>query len=271
MRGTNSYHRFPFPKIRRSSIDAGKLSQHKHVVHGLLEIDVSSVMSFVHTFKKEHGEKLSITAILVHALAQAIERHPEMHAYLDWRNRIVIFDQVNIIAMTEVDYQGTKVPVRFLFKDVNQSTLLEIHSKLRQVQASPADQGILKQFKWFYRLPGFARRLISRMVMKFPTYFRHYSSAVMVTPIGMFGNQPGWGIPSSTFTTTITVGSIFKKPWVVDHRILPRDILHLTVSINHDIVDGAPATRFIRDLVEILQSLHSSQLESVMGTSVSQH
>jgi pyruvate/2-oxoglutarate dehydrogenase complex dihydrolipoamide acyltransferase (E2) component len=40
----------------------------------------------------------------------------------------------------------------------------------------------------------------------------------------------------------------------VEGRIEPREILNLTVAFDHDIVDGAPATRFTRRLVELIES-----------------
>jgi len=50
------------------------------------------------------------------------------------------------------------------------------------------------------------------------------------------------------------VGGIAWKPAVVERRIEPRVILNLTVLFDHDIVDGAPATRFTRRLVELMES-----------------
>jgi pyruvate/2-oxoglutarate dehydrogenase complex dihydrolipoamide acyltransferase (E2) component len=50
------------------------------------------------------------------------------------------------------------------------------------------------------------------------------------------------------------VGGIAWKPAVVEGRVEPREILNLTVTFDHDIVDGAPATRFTRRLVELIES-----------------
>jgi pyruvate/2-oxoglutarate dehydrogenase complex dihydrolipoamide acyltransferase (E2) component len=52
------------------------------------------------------------------------------------------------------------------------------------------------------------------------------------------------------------VGSISWKPAVVDGSIEPREILILTVTFDHDIVDGGPATRFVRRLVELIESAY---------------
>ena len=52
----------------------------------------------------------------------------------------------------------------------------------------------------------------------------------------------------------LIVGSIARKPAVVNGRIEPREILNLTIAFDHDIVDGAPAARFGRRLVELIES-----------------
>jgi pyruvate/2-oxoglutarate dehydrogenase complex dihydrolipoamide acyltransferase (E2) component len=41
---------------------------------------------------------------------------------------------------------------------------------------------------------------------------------------------------------------------MVDGRVEQREILNLTVTFDHDIVDGGPATRFTRRLVELIES-----------------
>jgi pyruvate/2-oxoglutarate dehydrogenase complex dihydrolipoamide acyltransferase (E2) component len=52
------------------------------------------------------------------------------------------------------------------------------------------------------------------------------------------------------------VGSMAWKPAVVEGRIEPREILNLSVLFDHDVVDGAPATRFVRRLMELIESGH---------------
>jgi pyruvate/2-oxoglutarate dehydrogenase complex dihydrolipoamide acyltransferase (E2) component len=69
----------------------------------------------------------------------------------------------------------------------------------------------------------------------------------------MFGRGGGWAITMPNFTLTVALGGIAEKPGVVEGEIKIREYLDITVSIDHDIVDGAPAARFVyqfRDLVE---------------------
>jgi pyruvate/2-oxoglutarate dehydrogenase complex dihydrolipoamide acyltransferase (E2) component len=62
----------------------------------------------------------------------------------------------------------------------------------------------------------------------------------------------------------VTVGGIGEKPGVVDGHIAIREYLSLTISFDHDMIDGAPAARFtqrLKDLVESGYGLFDSTLE----------
>ena len=65
--------------------------------------------------------------------------------------------------------------------------------------------------------------------------------------------------------TTIIVGGIGEKAGVVDGHIATREYLSMTISFDHDIIDGAPAARFTQRLKELIESgsgLFDSTVES---------
>ncbi|NIN67772.1 MAG: dehydrogenase, partial [Anaerolineae bacterium] len=72
---------------------------------------------------------------------------------------------------------------------------------------------------WFPKLPWILRRTFYWVVMRVPQTFRRYSSSVLVTAVGMFGEGGGWGLPVANFTLTVTLGGITSKPRVVEDRI----------------------------------------------------
>jgi pyruvate/2-oxoglutarate dehydrogenase complex dihydrolipoamide acyltransferase (E2) component len=72
----------------------------------------------------------------------------------------------------------------------------------------------------------------------------------------MEGAGAGWGIAPAGQSLLLIVGGIARKPAVVQDRIEPRDLLNLTVAFDHDVVDGAPATRFVGRLVDLIESGH---------------
>ncbi len=89
--------------------------------------------------------------------------------------------------------------------------------------------------------------------------------AKYITAVGMFGKGAGWGIPPALPTLMMTVGGIGEKPGVVDGHIAIRKYLSLTISFDHEIIDGAPAARFTERLKELIESgygLFDSRIES---------
>jgi pyruvate/2-oxoglutarate dehydrogenase complex dihydrolipoamide acyltransferase (E2) component len=87
-----------------------------------------------------------------------------------------------------------------------------------------------------------------------PRVWKKYRGTVGLTTVGMFGNGAGWGIPLASHSLWITVGGIGEKPCVVDGQIAMQDYLSLTISIDHDMIDGAPAARLTQRLKELIES-----------------
>ena len=77
-----------------------------------------------------------------------------------------------------------------------------------------------------------------------------------MSSIGMFGPGGGWGIPIAPPTLMIPVGGIATKPRYIDGSLQPRKMLDLTISVDHDLVDGAPAARFARRLADLVEGAY---------------
>ena len=77
---------------------------------------------------------------------------------------------------------------------------------------------------------------------------------VGLSAVGMFGHHSGWALAPNGHTLDLLVGGIACKPAFVEGRIEPRDILKLTIAFDHDVVDGAPAARFVERLIELVES-----------------
>jgi pyruvate/2-oxoglutarate dehydrogenase complex dihydrolipoamide acyltransferase (E2) component len=242
------------PKMRRFALDAGHLGRRRHIVHGLIEVDITETRNFIRAHKAETGESLSLTAFVICCLGKAIKQHPHMHAYRNWRNQLVIFEDVNINAMAEIEKDGKKIPIPHIFKAVNRKTYLDIHNEIRSTKKNPEQTTETNFMNWFLALPAFLRRIFYWVVMRVPQVFRQYSSSVMVTAVGMFGQGGGWAITMPNFTLTVTVGGIAKKPGVINDQIEIREYLDLTISIDHDVVDGAPMVRFVNDFRKLIEA-----------------
>lgn len=243
----------PIPRQRRFSLDAGRLGRGRHIVHGLAEVDVTHARQQMRRHQAETGEKLSFTAFIITCLGQALDRHKELHAYRDWRGRLVIFENVNITTMIEANVEGRRVPMPYVLRAVNKRTFREVHDEIRAVQASPRSSQEAGFMRWFLILPWVLRRLFYWAVMRVPQSFRRYSAPVLVTAVGMFSRGASWGITRPSNTLTVTLGGIAEKPGVVDGQIAVREFLHLTVSVDHDVVDGAPIARFGNEFMHLIE------------------
>ena len=69
----------------------------------------------------------------------------------------------------------------------------------------------------------------------------------------MFGSGTGWAIPATNHTLQVTLGGIVKRPMMINDRLENREHLCVTISIDHDIVDGAPAARFMQHLKGLVE------------------
>ncbi len=254
------------PRTRRSAVDAGRFGRHKNIFHALVQADVTEARRALSACSAQAGKKLSFTAYVIHSLGRAVHANPHLHAYLNWRRRLVIFQHVNIATMIEVDWEGYPVPMPHVLKRVDERDYLAISDELRSVQTNPSTSPGWRYLKWFVSLPGFLRRSFAWIVMRVPRSFRAYSSPVLVTAVGMFGKGGGWGIPKPSQTLTVTLGGIAERPGVVEGEIEIREYLDITISIDHDIVDGAPAARFIEKFRRTLEQ--AAALRDLGHTSV---
>jgi pyruvate/2-oxoglutarate dehydrogenase complex dihydrolipoamide acyltransferase (E2) component len=91
-----------------------------------------------------------------------------------------------------------------------------------------------------------------RFLLGNPEWFKRFGGTVGISSVGMFGPAGGWGIPIAPPTLMITVGGIATKPRYVDGELQARELLDLTISVDHEVVDGAPAARFARRLAELV-------------------
>ena len=84
---------------------------------------------------------------------------------------------------------------------------------------------------------------------------RQRVGTVAVTAVGMFAGGGGFGItPMTMMSLEVVVGGLARRPRVIGDHIEIRDVLDLTLAIDHNVIDGAPATRFTADLRKLIES-----------------
>jgi pyruvate/2-oxoglutarate dehydrogenase complex dihydrolipoamide acyltransferase (E2) component len=244
----------PFPRERRDIVDALEVGVRRHMVHALLELDVTRARRLIREREAGTGERLSFTAFVVASLARAIDGDRRLHAYRDWLDRLVLFDEVDVVTLIESERDGVAVP--HVVRAANRRTVEDIHEEIRRVQVEPRASaqrsGVLARLSRF--TPGVLRRLLFRLLRRSPHWMKRTAGTTLVTSVGMFGAGAGWAVGIAPLhTLCLTVGGIASRPALADGRVEAREVLSLTASVDHDIVDGAPAARFARRLRELVE------------------
>jgi hypothetical protein len=263
------YQLVPFPTIRRAGVDLRRMGEHKHIIHVLTEVDVTIPRHFLHEQKARGEEPLSFTAFIAACLGKAVDEDKSVQAYRKGRNQLVLFDDVDIQIMVEREVEDQKVPLPYVVRAANHKTVREIHQEIRAVQkpqtgTAPEMSRWMQRFarwptapemtQWFARWLGVIRRLFWWALARSPLLWKRMFGTCYITAVGMFGKGVGWAIPFAASSPLLTLGGITEKPGVVDGHIAIREYLHLTVSLDHDIIDGAPAARFVTRLKELIES-----------------
>jgi pyruvate/2-oxoglutarate dehydrogenase complex dihydrolipoamide acyltransferase (E2) component len=76
---------------------------------------------------------------------------------------------------------------------------------------------------------------------------------VAITSVGMIGKADGWFIPISVHPICFGIGRISKKPIVVNDKIEIREMLKITILLDHDVIDGGQMARFVGNLSDKLE------------------
>ncbi len=244
----------PFPKIRRLMVDGGRMAGRKHIIHGLAEIDVTRPRQLIRDYKLRTGEALSFTAFVIACLGQAVETNRHMHAYRSWRDQLVLFREVDVNTLFEVEVEGRPTIVPHIIRAVNKKSFREIHDEIRAFQSQHETSPESNLIRWFVLLPRLLRRAFLWGMFKSPVLVKRYYGTVSMSSVGMFTTGGFWGIPMPNHTLQITLGGIAERPMVVDGQLLTREYLSVTISIDHDVVDGAPGARFAQRLKELMEN-----------------
>lgn len=258
-----SYRTEKFDSIRRLSMDTCSLGLKKNYIKAFLEIDVTLLRKKLQQ-AKQSGQRLSFTATMVRLLAETMNDFPEVNAYLKGEKARIIFNQIDLSIAVEKSRGGESFPMPYVIRDVMSKSIEEISEEIRSVQSeSVKDKDVVLGEKspflerMFSHFPRFLRQIIWKSILKNPVGLNKRMGTAMITSLGMFGRLPGFVEPIPIHTLSMAVGGIEKKPRFISGEFSDREILHLTLMVDHDVLDGAPAARMISNLVKRFENPRS--------------
>lgn len=191
-----------------------------------LTVDVTPSMELLSRLKESRpfaGYKLTPLTLVAKALLIALKRNPSLNTHWDEdAQEIVQFNYVNL-GIAAATPRGLTVPK---IKDAHSLTLAELSAALteltdtaREGKTSPAD------------LSG---------------------GTISITNIGVFGIDAGTPILNPGEAAILAMGAVRRMPWEYQGEVALRQVMTLSLSFDHRLVDGEQGSRFLADVGSIL-------------------
>ncbi len=215
--------------IAKHMIESKKTSAH---VSSFVEVDMTKVVQWRDKikgeFQKRYNQKITFTPIFIEAIVQALKEFPMINASIEGKN-ILIKKDINIGMATALPNGNLIVPV---IKNAASLSLL----------------GLVEQVNGLSHL--------ARNNKLKPSDIQ--GSTFTMTNMGTFGNITGTPIINQPEVAIIAVGVIKKKPAVIEtpqgDTIGIRQLMILSMSYDHRVVDGALGGMFIKRVADLLEN-----------------
>lgn len=253
----------PLDKMRQIILEISSEGKRWNHVHGLMQIDITATRRMISAIKADGGEAPSMTGFIISCLARAIDQNKSLHAIRKGRN-VHIFDDVDVSTVIERDDPtGNPVPTSIIIRAANKKPYRAIHDEIKKARRQSVSGSVLgeskqaKRTNMLIRLPAFIRKLVWWWSRRSPQFRKDSMGTVHVTAVGMFadGFDAGWAIPVAPWPLILTIGTISKRlQRMPDGEDGMAEFINLTLTIDHDVVDGAPATRFLVHFKQLLES-----------------
>ena len=205
---------------------AKRLSQSKfsapHYYLGV-EFNMDNAIAFREQYNSIPDTKISFNDIVIKACAAALKKHPQVNS--QWmENSIRLNHHVHIGVAVGVE-DGLVVPV---IKFADQETLHSINTMVRD-----------------YAVRAKSKKLRPDEIE---------GSTFTVSNLGMFGIQEFTSIINHPNSAILSVGSIVKKPVVINEKIVVSNTMKVTLACDHRSVDGVTGSLFLETLKGFIEN-----------------
>jgi pyruvate dehydrogenase E2 component (dihydrolipoamide acetyltransferase) len=190
--------------------------------------DITNLETFRKKYGKEvekEGGKLTITAILLKIMAQALKTFPNFNASLDAKNEEIIFKKYYHIGVAVDTERGLLVPV---IKDVDKKSIISLSKELGEIAEKTRNKKIKPD-----ELQG---------------------GNIAISNLGGIGGTNFTPIVYRPNVAVLGVSQTRTEPVYIDGEFKPRQMLPLSLSYDHRVIDGAEGARFLRWFCEALEN-----------------
>jgi len=227
-------------RMRKLIADHMVMSKHTspHVT-SFVEADVTNLFNWRNKvkgpFMEKYGEKITFTPIFIDSVVKAIKDYPMVNISLNAQNQIVKKNYINIGMATALPSGNLIVPV------IKNADMLNLVGLTKSVN-------------------GLANKARSNALK--PQDIQ--DGTFTITNVGTFGNVMGTPIINQPQVAILATGAIRKKPAVVETEygdlIAVRQMMFLSLSYDHRVVDGFLGGSFLRRVADYLESFDTNTL-----------
>jgi 2-oxoglutarate dehydrogenase E2 component (dihydrolipoamide succinyltransferase) len=216
-------------KIAEHMVLSRRTSAH---VHTVFHVDFSHVERIRHAKNDEYerlGVKLSYMAFIAQAVIDALREHPIVNASLDG-DSILLKKDVNLGIAVALE-GGLIAPV---IKNADEKDFLGLNRAIADVAVRARTKQLRPE--------------------------EVHGGTFTITNPGQLGAQFGMPIISQPQVAILGVGTIEKRPVVVDDSVAIRTMAYLTLGYDHRLIDGAIADQFMSDVKKHLEHFDPKQV-----------
>jgi len=224
-----SGERIPF-KGKRRMIARKMVAAKTRVPHALLvdEADVSGLLAerarMGETGERE-GVRITVLPFIMKAVAGALQRHPALNASLDEDRDAIVRKKTIDIGMAVDAEDGLVVPV---VRNADGKSVIELAREIDRLSAAAREGTVV---------PGDLA-----------------GGTFTISSVGSIGGLFSYPIINVPEAAILAAHKIVTRPVVRDGEIVPREMMYLSLSFDHRIVDGGEATRFLNEVVRRIEA-----------------
>jgi pyruvate dehydrogenase E2 component (dihydrolipoamide acetyltransferase) len=220
--------RQPLSNIRRAT--AEHLSYAWNAIPHVTQFDKADVTALEELRKKfkdqiaKQGGNLTVTAMLVRILATAVRKFPQFNASIDTeRGELIVKKYVNVGVAVDTD-RGLLVPV---IRNAGRKNISEISIEINQLAAKAREKKL--------------------------TLEEMSGGGISISNLGGIGGTYFTPIVNWPEVAILGVSRTITEPVWKDTAFQPRQMLPLSLSYDHRVIDGADAMRFLRWVAEAIE------------------
>lgn len=218
----------PYSGMRK--IIGDRLSESKFTAPHLYftaAVDVTELMKFRETVNKAQKQKVSYNDFVIAAVSQALQNHPTLNCSLQG-DKVVQYKDVNIGMAVGME-SGLIVPV---IKKSQNKRLTAIAAETQSLAEKARAGKLLPQ--------------------------EYQGGTFTISNLGMFGIDNFTAIINPPEAAILGVSALKKTPVVFSSEgedvIMVRTIMNITLSVDHRLIDGMNATKFIKEVQGLLEN-----------------